>query len=267
MVFPVLHGPFGEDGTIQGLLELAGVPYVGAGVLGSAVAMDKEISKRILRDAGIPSARFRVVRQAPGARATADICADLGLPLFVKPANLGSSVGVHKVDSSDQLAAAVTAALRHDRKALVEEAIDGRELEVSVLGNDHRTASLAGEIVTDSRHPFYDYAAKYLDQGGARLLIPAPLSGTQQAQAADLACRACAALEVYGMARVDFLLRKADRDEEGELLVSEINTIPGFTEISMFAKLWQASGLAFPELLSRLLDLALERHRTRPNSA
>ena len=271
VVFPVLHGPFGEDGTIQGLLELAGVPYVGAGVLGSAVAMDKEMTKRILRDAGIAAARFRVVRQVPSGPATAQICADLGLPLFVKPANLGSSVGVHKVGSRDELAAAVTDALRHDRKVLVEEAIYGRELEVSVLGNDQRTASVAGEIVTGSGHPFYDYAAKYLDRDGAKLVIPAPLTEAQQARAADLACRACAALEVHGMARVDFFLRGKPCGGEGEpddeLLVSEVNTIPGFTEISMYAKLWQASGLPFPQLLRRLLDLGLERHRTRRRGA
>ena len=267
VVFPVLHGPFGEDGTIQGLLELAGVPYVGAGVLGSAVAMDKDVTKRVLRDAGIASARFTVVRQAPSATASARICADLGLPLFVKPANLGSSVGVHRVSRADQLSAAVADALRHDRKALIEEAIEGRELEVSVLGNDRRTASVAGEIVTGGGHSFYDYAAKYLVDDGARLLIPAPLTDAQQTRAAELACRACAALEVQGMARVDFFLRSSGGDQDGELLVSEINTIPGFTAISMYAKLWEASGLPFRKLLRRLLDLALERHRTRPRGA
>ena len=267
VVFPVLHGPCGEDGTMQGLLELAGVPYVGAGVLGSAVAMDKDVTKRLLRDAGIASARFTVVREAPAAAASARICADLGLPLFVKPANLGSSVGVHRVSRADQLSAAVADALRHDRKALIEEAIEGRELEVSVLGNDRRVASVAGEIVTGGGHPFYDYAAKYVDDDGARLLIPAPLTDAQQTRAAELACRACAALEVHGMARVDFFLRNSGNDQDGELLVSEINTIPGFTAISMYAKLWQASGLPFRELLHRLLDLALERHRTRPRGA
>ena len=266
-VFPVLHGPFGEDGTMQGLLELAGVPYVGAGVLGSAVAMDKDVTKRILRDAGIASARFSTVRDIPSASTVSRIGADLGLPLFVKPANLGSSVGVHRVGRADQLQAAVADALRHDRKALIEEAIEGRELEVSVLGNDRHTASVAGEIVTGGGHAFYDYAAKYLDEDGARLLIPAPLTGAQQAQAGEIACRACAVLEVHGMARVDFFLRSSGDGKDAELLVSEINTIPGFTEISMYAKLWEASGLPFPELLRRLLDLALERHRTRPHGA
>ena len=172
---------------------------------------------------------------------------------------------------ADQLPAAVADALRHDRKALIEEAIEGRELEVSVLGNERRTASVAGEVVTGGGHAFYDYAAKYLDTDGARLLIPAPLTDAQQARAGEIACRTCAVLEVQGMARVDFFLRNSGGgggdDEDGELLVSEINTIPGFTEISMYAKLWQASGLPFPELLRRLLDLAVERHRTRPRGA
>ena len=267
VVFPVLHGPFGEDGTIQGLLELAGMPYVGAGVLGSAVAMDKDITKRILRDAGIASARFRTVRQVPSAADSARICAGLGLPLFVKPANLGSSVGVHYVRRAEDLCAAVADALRHDRKALIEEAIEGRELEVSVLGNERRTASVAGEIVTGGGYAFYDYEAKYLDPDAARLLIPAPLTDAQQERAGELACRTCAALEVQGMARVDFFLRGSGDGRDGELLVSEVNTIPGFTAISMYAKLWEASGLPFPALLRRLLDLALERHRTRPRGA
>ena len=270
VVFPVLHGPFGEDGTMQGLLELSGLPYVGAGVLGSAVAMDKDMTKRVLRDAGIASARFSVVWDTPSAADTERICTSLGLPLFVKPANLGSSVGVQRVTHANQLPGAVADALRHDRKALIEEAIEGRELEVSVLGNERRTASVAGEIVTDGGHAFYDYAAKYLDSDGARLLIPAPLTDGQHARAGEIACRACAALEIHGMARVDFFLRSSGSGggrgvhEDDELLVSEINTIPGFTEISMYAKLWEASGLPFPELLRRLIHLALERHRSRP---
>lgn len=263
VVFPVLHGPFGEDGTMQGLLELAGVPYVGAGVLGSAVAMDKEVAKRLLRDAGIASARFSTVRQPLTASAAAQICAQLGLPLFVKPANMGSSVGISKVTACGDLPAAVAAALRYDHKVLVEECIDGRELEVSVLGNDRRSASLAGEIVTTGGHEFYSYEAKYLDADGAELLIPAPLADHEQRRVRDLACRACAVLEVQGMARVDFFLRCAAPGGQAKLLVNEVNTIPGFTEISMYAKLWEASGVPFPELLRRLLDLALERHRGR----
>ena len=263
-VFPVLHGPFGEDGTVQGLLELAGVPYVGAGVLGSAVAMDKEVTKRLLRDADIPSARFRALRGPLAAAAAQRICADLGLPLFVKPANLGSSVGVSKVAACEDLPAAVAAALRHDRKVLVEEYVEGRELEVSVLGNDRRAASLAGEIVTGKGHEFYSYTAKYLDAEGAELLIPAPLSDAEQRRAGDLACRVCEVLEVEGMARVDFFLRSpASAQGQPDLLVNEVNTIPGFTEISMYAKLWEASGVPFAELLHRLLDLAVQRHRTR----
>lgn len=264
VVFPVLHGPFGEDGTVQGLLEMAGVPYVGAGVLGSAVAMDKEVAKRLLRDAGIASARFRTVRGPLSPAAAERICAGLGLPLFVKPANLGSSVGVAKVAACRDLPAAVAGALRYDRKVLVEEGIAGRELEVSVLGNDRRSASLAGEIVPTGGHEFYDYDAKYLDAGGAELLIPAQLTDAEQQRAKQLACRACAVLEVEGMARVDFFLRPAAPSRRGpELLVNEVNTIPGFTEISMYGKLWEASGVPFPELLRRLLHLAIERHRNR----
>lgn len=264
VVFPVLHGPFGEDGTVQGLLEMAGVPYVGAGVLGSAVAMDKEVAKRLLRDAGIASARFRTVRGPLSPAAAEQICAGLGLPLFVKPANLGSSVGVTKVAACRDLPAAVAGALRYDGKVLVEEGIAGRELEVSVLGNDRRAASLAGEIVPTGGHEFYDYDAKYLDAGGAELLIPAQLTDAEQQRAKQLACRACAVLEVEGMARVDFFLRPAAPSRRGpELLVNEVNTIPGFTEISMYGKLWEASGVPFPELLNRLLALAIERHRTR----
>ena len=264
VVFPVLHGPFGEDGTVQGLLELAGVPYVGAGVLGSAVAMDKEVTKRLLRDAGIASARFLTLRGPVSAAAAERICADLGLPLFVKPANLGSSVGVCKVAACRDLQAAVATALRHDRKILVEEYVDGRELEVSVLGNDRRAASLAGEIVTGKGHEFYSYAAKYLDAAGAQLLIPAPLSDAEQQRARDLACRVCAVLEIEGMARVDFFLRPPSVPQgRAELLVNEVNTIPGFTEISMYGKLWESSGVSFAELLRRLLDLAVERHRMR----
>ena len=263
-VFPVLHGPYGEDGTVQGLLELAGVPYVGAGVLGSAVAMDKEVTKRLLRDAGIASARFRTARD-PVAEAGAErTCAELGLPLFVKPANLGSSVGVTKVAAARDLPAAVAGALRYDRKVLIEECIAGRELEVSVLGNDRRSASLAGEIVPTGGHEFYDYDAKYVDAGGAKLLVPAPLTDAEHQRAQELACRTCAVLEIEGMARVDFFLRPAAAPQrEAELLVNEVNTIPGFTEISMYGKLWEASGVPFPELLRRLLDLAIERQRNR----
>lgn len=264
VVFPVLHGPFGEDGTVQGLLELAGVPYVGAGVLGSAVAMDKEVAKRLLRDAGIASARFRTVRGPLEPAAAERICADLGLPLFVKPANLGSSVGVTKVAACRDLPSAVAGALRYDRKVLVEEGIAGRELEVSVLGNDRRAASVAGEIVPGGGHEFYDYDAKYLDADGAELLIPAQLTDAEQQRAKQLACRACTVLEVEGMARVDFFLRPAAHaGGRPELLVNEVNTIPGFTEISMYGRLWEASGVPFAELLRRLLALAIERHRTR----
>jgi D-alanine-D-alanine ligase len=262
VVFVALHGGAGEDGTVQSLLDLIGIPYAGSGHTGCALAMDKDLTKRLLRDAGIASARFNTVRQPLSDAGAERICAGLGLPLFVKPANLGSSVGVSKVAVCRDLPAAVATALRHDRKVLVEECIDGRELEVSVLGNDRRAASLAGEVVTSRGHEFYSYAAKYLDAEGAALLIPAPLTAGEQQRARELACRVCAVLEVEGMARVDFFLRPAaPPHRQSEFLVNEVNTIPGFTEISMYAKLWEASGVPFPELLRRLLHLALERHR------
>ena len=266
VVIPVLHGPFGEDGTIQGLLELAGVPYVGAGVLGSAVAMDKEVTKRLLRDAGVATPRFTCVRAPLSAAAAAEQIATLGLPLFVKPANLGSSVGVTKVASRGELPAAVATALRHDRKVLIEEFVAGRELEVSVLGNERHEASVVGEIVPAAGHQFYSYDAKYRDIAGAELVIPAELAAAEREEARALACRACAILEVEGMARVDFFLRRpapATAHAHAQLLLNEVNTIPGFTEISMYAKLWDASGVPFKELLRRLIDLALERHRSR----
>ena len=264
VVIPVLHGPYGEDGTIQGLLEMAGIPYVGAGVLGSAIAMDKEVTKRLLRDAGVPVPRFVAVR-APVSRAAAGRhAAGLGLPLFVKPANLGSSVGISKAVSAEELPAAVDLALRYDRKVLIEEYVAGRELEVSVLGNERPEASVVGEIVTGPAHPFYSYDAKYRDAAGAELLIPAELGDAQRADARALACRVCGILEVEGMARVDFFLRSPGAaGGRGELLVNEVNTIPGFTEISMYAKLWEAAGVPFKELLRRLIDLALERHERR----
>ena len=258
VVFPVkLHGPFGEDGTMQGLLELAGVPYVGSFRRarlrrghGQGIS-----AKRLLRDAGIASASLQHRTPTPVGRGRG---ADLRRPrpAAVRQAGqLGSSVGVSKVTFCRDLRAAVATALRHDRKVLVEECIDGRELEVSVLGNDRRAASLAGEIVTSRGHEFYSYAAKYLDAEGAALLIPAPLTAGEQQRARELACRVCAVLEVEGMARVDFFLRPAaPPHRQSEFLVNEVNTIPGFTEISMYAKLWEASGVPFPELLRRLLD-------------
>jgi D-alanine-D-alanine ligase len=255
VVFPVLHGPFGEDGTVQGLLKLANVPFVGAGVLGSAVGMDKDAMKRLLRDAGIPIARFLVFDRSSASKiALADVRRALGFPFFVKPANLGSSVGISKVSNQRQFRAAIREAFRYDNKILIEENIGGREIECSVLGNEHPIASLPGEIVT--RHDFYSYNAKYLDEKGAQLLIPADLPRRLVKEVQEIAVRSFKALCCEGMARVDFFLRN-DR----EVFVNEINTIPGFTKISMYPKLWEASGLPYAKLIDRLIRLALDRFR------
>jgi len=254
VVFPVLHGPLGEDGTVQGLLEMADVAYVGAGVLGSSVGMDKAVMKRLLMDAGIPVARYRTAAWHEKDRLDFDeIRGELGLPLFVKPANLGSSVGVSKVDDRAGFERAVDDAFRFDNRILVEESIQGREIECSVLGNEAPEASVAGEILP--RHEFYSYEAKYIDENGAGLVIPADIPP----QALDLvqrrAIEAFRALWCEGMARVDCFLQ-----ENGEVVINEINTIPGFTRISMYPKLWDATGLPYPELIHRLIRLAMERH-------
>ena len=255
VVFPVLHGPFGEDGTIQGLLKLAGAPFVGAGVLGSAVGMDKDVMKRLLRDAKIPIAKFLVFEhQNRNAIKFGRIGKTLGLPLFVKPANLGSSVGISKIREKNDFAGAIKKAFRYDNKILIEEAVRGREIECSVLGNDKPVASLPGEIIV--RHDFYSYDAKYLDDQGAHLEIPARLSKTIVRKIQQTAMQAYRTLCCEGMARVDFFLRP-----NGQVLVNEINTIPGFTKISMYPKMWQASGLSYSRLIDRLIALALERAR------
>src|SRR5918996_2814938 len=259
VVFPVLHGPFGEDGTVQGLLKLANVPCVGAGILGSAVGMDKDVMKRLLRDAQIPIAKFLAFERATEHEIKfANIKRVLGLPVFVKPANLGSSVGISKVSHRNQFDGAVREAFRYDNKILIEESIRGREIECSVLGNEHPIASLPGEIIT--RHDFYSYDAKYLDEKGAELIIPAELPESITKKIQEFAIRSFKVLCCEGMARVDFFLRN-DR----EVFVNEINTIPGFTKISMYPKLWQASGLPYAKLVDRLIELALERFRKEKN--
>lgn len=255
VVFPVLHGPFGEDGTVQGLLKLANLPFVGAGVLGSAVGMDKDVMKRLLRDAGIPIAKFLVFDAA--AKKTinfARVRRKLGLPLFVKPANLGSSVGISKVSRPSEFSRAVKAAFRYDNKILIEENIGGREIECAVLGNDNPIASVPGEIITG--HSFYSYGAKYIDDKGARLVIPAELPRPVARRVQELSVRAFAVLCCSGMARVDFFLRG-----RSEIFVNEINTIPGFTQISMYPKMWGTSGLSYPRLIDRLIQLALQKFR------
>jgi D-alanine-D-alanine ligase len=263
VVFPVLHGPYGEDGSVQGLLELADLPYVGAGVLGSALGMDKDVQKRLLQAAGIAVVPFVTVHCYEWATPAAVYTrlGDLHPPLFVKPANLGSSVGVSKVPSIDALPDAMRAAFAYDTKVLIERAIDGREIECAVLGNDVPDASVPGEIVPQGE--FYSYEAKYVDEHGAVLRIPAPLTDSETAAVRDLAVRAFTTLECSGMARVDFFLERAS----GRLYVNEINTIPGFTSISMYPKLWEASGLPYRDLISRLIELACERHAQRARLA
>ena len=264
VVFPVLHGPFGEDGTIQGLMELAGVPYVGAGVLGSAIGMDKDVQKRLFLQAGLPVGPFETVHEKAWGDDPESVEASteaLGYPVFTKPATLGSSVGVTKVHRADELAAGLAHAFRYARVALVERSAEGaREIECAVLGNDEPVASVAGEIVPDG-HDFYDYEAKYLDEHGARLLIPADLKPEVLEEVQRLAVAAFRTIRCAGMARVDFFLLGED-----ELWLNELNTVPGFTSISMYPKLWEASGLAYADLVQRLLDLAIERHEAERKS-
>jgi D-alanine-D-alanine ligase len=260
VIFPVLHGTFGEDGTVQGLLELADVPYVGAGVLASAAGMDKDVMKRLFRDAKLPVVPWTLVLRGEWgeelARVRRSIEKEIRYPLFVKPANLGSSVGISKVRKSRELAAALDLAGQYDRKILVEEAVDGREIECSVLGNERPQASVPGEVVPVNE--FYDYEAKYLKEG-SELIIPARLTARQTRQVQDFAVRAFQAIDGAGMARVDFLLD----GKSGKVWVNEINTIPGFTPISMYPKLWEASGIPYPQLVDRLIELALERQREK----
>lgn len=254
VIFPVLHGPYGEDGTIQGMCKMLNIPFVGPDVLGSAIGMDKDVAKRLLRDSGIPVAKFLTVTKQD--EITFEQSADkLGLPLFIKPANLGSSVGVSKVTDKESFTKAVSNAFQFDRKILIEESITGRELEISVLGNEHPIASEVGEI-RPKNHEFYDYDAKYTDEDGAELIIPAKIPQTILKVMQDMAIRVFKTLTCEGMARVDFFLTK-----ENKIIVNEINTIPGFTNISMYPKLWEASGIPYTELIEKLIQLAIERHQ------
>ncbi|HEX2043645.1 MAG TPA: D-alanine--D-alanine ligase family protein [Acidimicrobiales bacterium] len=257
VVFPLLHGPFGEDGTVQGLCELAGVPYVGSGVLGSAVCMDKAVAKRLLAEAGLPVARWLALREWDVTDALADQVAEaLGWPVFVKPAGLGSSVGVARVDGPDALGAALSQALAYDEWVVLEEAVRGREIECGVLGDNPPEPSVPGEI-RPSRE-FYDYEDKYVGSG-AELLVPAPLPHAAAAEVQRMTVLAFGAVRAEAMARVDFFYEEDGRG----LLVNEVNTIPGFTPISMYPRMWQASGVPYPELVDRLVALALERHARR----
>jgi D-alanine-D-alanine ligase len=260
VILPIIHGTGGEDGCLQGFLELAGVPYVGSGVLGSALQMDKDVAKRLLRAEGIPVVPWLAARAAEiaaGAEAVADAAVrELGLPAFVKPASLGSSVGVSKAKTRAQLVVGLRGAARYDDKVMVERAVDAREIEVGVLGDEAPEASVVGEIVP--KREFYDYESKYVDED-TELLVPAPLDEATAERARALALRAFRALEGSGLARVDFFL---DR-QSGELFLNELNSLPGFTEVSMYPRLWRATGLSYAALLDRLLELALARHRRR----
>jgi D-alanine-D-alanine ligase len=263
LIFPVLHGPHGEDGTVQGLFEVLDVAYVGAGVLGSAIGMDKDVHKRLMREAGLPVVPFEVVRAGEWARTPAAVVerlASLGPTVFVKPANLGSSVGISKVRQAADLAAAIDAALLYDRKAVVEKAVDAREIECAVLGNEDPRVALPGEIVPGE--DFYSYEDKYAAGSRARLLIPAPLDEPLRERIRGLAALAFRVLELRGLARVDFFLDRAS----GEVFVNEPNTMPGFTSISMYPKMWEASGLTFGELVSELIELAVAHRDSRPSA-
>jgi D-alanine-D-alanine ligase len=262
VVFPVLHGTYGEDGTVQGLLEMAGIPYVGSGVLGSAVGMSKETQKRLMREAGIPVTRFAVLSRVEFGDNPAQalkLAAEFGYPVYVKPSCLGSSIGVSRVSAPTQLEAAIHDALRYDRKILIEAACEGRELECAVLGNLRPEVAGPGEIVVEGKHAFYSYESKYVDPAGARLQIPAALPPTVAERIRAIARTAFIALDLRGMARVDFLARP----DLSEIYVSEVNTIPGFTEISMYPKLWEAAGMPISKLVDRLIELALEEHAER----
>jgi D-alanine-D-alanine ligase len=256
VVFGILHGPYGEDGTMQGLLQQLDLPYVGPGVAGSAVAMDKDIAKRLMTEAGIPNAKFVVFRKEDRAQVTPEALSHLGLPWFVKPARLGSSVGVSRVTKPEDLAKAVDLAFDFDTKILIEEGIKGREIECAVLGNAHPKGSVIGEVIPPNG--FYDYEAKYIDANGAKLLLPAPgLSPATIARVQALAVKTFQVLECEGLSRVDFFLTSDDA-----LMVNEVNTLPGFTNISMYPSLWKLTGITYPDLIDRLLTLAIERKET-----
>lgn len=252
VVFPILHGPFGEDGTVQGLLKLANLPFVGPSVLGSAVGMDKDVMKRLLRDAGLPIGKFVAIKSTDEIPEFAEVESKLGLPFFVKPANMGSSVGIAKVHNDSEYSAAVKDAFNYDTKIIIEENISGREIECAVLGNSDPKASIPGEI--KPTHEFYSYEAKYIDENGAVAEIPAKLTDEIVKRIQELAVKTFKVLECEGCSRVDFFLK-----ENGEVVVNEINTIPGFTKISMYPKLWEASGISYTELITKLIGLAIER--------
>ncbi|MGI0119757.1 D-alanine--D-alanine ligase [Zooshikella sp. RANM57] len=253
VAFPILHGPLGEDGTVQGFLKLANIPFVGSSVLGSAVGMDKDVMKRLLRDAGIPIAKFLTLHVSDEQPSFETLVQHFGLPLFIKPANMGSSIGVHKVKNESDYQHALKDAFSFDVKVIIEEYIEGREIECAVLGNQHPITSTVGEIITN--HEFYGYETKYIDENGATIEIPAQLSDDTLNQAREVALRTFKVLSCEGLGRVDMFLTAS-----GKIFVNEINTMPGFTQISMYPKLWEASGISYPALIDKLIQLALERH-------
>jgi len=254
VIFPMLHGPYGEDGTIQGFLKLADIPFVGPGVLGSAVGMDKDIMKRLFRDAGIPIGKFLTVKSHEKPMSFAETEAALGSPFFIKPVNMGSSVGISKVRNEAEYIAAVKEAFQYDTKIIIEEFIPGREIECAVLGNEEPAASLPGEIIPS--HDFYSYDAKYLDEKGASLQIPAKLDDGTIKRIQELAVKVFQVLCCEGLSRVDFFLKA-----NGEIIVNEINTMPGFTKISMYPKMWEICGVSYTELITRLIELAISRFK------
>lgn len=258
-VFPVLHGTFGEDGTVQGMLEIAGLPYVGAGVLGSSAAMDKETTKRLWRDAGLPIVPFEAIHRGSTPQERRAAAGKLGWPVFVKPCSAGSSLGAARAATEEELEAACGDALRYDTRALIERCVDGREIECSVIGNSQPRAFFPGEIITSENHPFYDYDAKYIDPDGAALEAPAKIERAVGERIMRIAEAAFSVVRCEGMARVDFFLER----KTAAVFLNEINTIPGFTSISMFSRMCEASGLPYPRILDTLIQLALERDEVR----
>ncbi len=254
VVFPILHGPFGEDGTVQGLLKLLNIPFVGSSVLGSAVGMDKDVMKRLLRDAGIPIGKFIVLKSKEIIPNYEQIKNQLGIPFFIKPANMGSSIGVSKINNESEYLSGVKNAFAYDLKIIIEEYIKGREVECSVLGNYNPVASIVGEVA--SNHDFYSYEAKYIDEKGANLEIPAKIPAAVIKNIQELAIKTFTTLTCEGLGRVDCFLK-----DNNEIIVNEINTIPGFTKISMYPKLWEASGISYSDLIDKLIQLAMERFR------
>lgn len=253
VVFPVLHGPYGEDGTIQGLLKFLDIPFVGPGVLGSALGMDKEVMKRLMREAGVPIAKYLAYRVGDEI-VFATVRKELGLPVFIKPANLGSSVGISKVENEKDFAKAIKEAFKYDTKIVIESMVRGREIECAVLGNEKVRASALGEVIP--KNAFYSYEAKYIDADGAKLVLGVKLRKELEEKVKNLAIRVFKLLECEGLSRVDFFVK-----DSGEVLVNEINTIPGFTSISMYPKLFELSGISYSKLLDNLIDLALARHK------